>query len=336
MNFNETLPLVSILLPVYNGEAFLKESIDSILSQTYSNFELLILNDGSTDSSESICLSYADKRIIYVSHQNMGLAGTLNKGLSLCKGVYIARQDQDDIAHKTRIEKQVCFLEANRSVLLLGTRANIFSKQKVQFKIFNHATKSSVLKFDLPFINPFVHSTIMFRHEAIKKVGNYNTDQASYEDYELWSRFSFMGDVANLSDILLDYRHHEQGLSKNFSNFKEDAILNIGVQNIKKLMGSDDPVYPLLVSLYHERYAAYHGESFKDLRDALHKMYAVLLSQYPQDKILLDKRYKQYVRIIENRLNMVERIKYKNNFVMVFLLKIKNRIRFTTAGLIND
>lgn len=330
------MPLVSVILPVYNGEAFLKESIDSILNQTYSHFELIILNDGSTDNSESVCLSYNDKRIVYVSHQNMGLAGTLNKGLTLCKGVYVARQDQDDIAFKNRLEMQVRFLEANKSILLLGTRANIFSKQDGVFKTFNHATQPSVLKFDLLFNNPFVHSSVMFRKSAINEVGYYNTEQSFYEDYDLWSRFSFIGDVANLHDILLDYRHHEQGLSKRTNYFKENAILNISLQNIKRLMGDRNPVYAVLVSLYHEKYSDYHGESLKKLKGALRNIYDVLLKEYPQDENLLDKRYKQYVRIIENRLNMAERLKYKKNSFMLLLLKIKNRLHLTPARVIND
>ncbi len=112
------VPLISVILPVYNSEAYIRESIDSILNQSYSNFEFLILNDGSSDNSEEIILSYKDPRIKYHKHPNCGLAGTLNKGLELSKGELIARQDQDDISLPQRFEKQVNFLiNFNKCVL---------------------------------------------------------------------------------------------------------------------------------------------------------------------------------------------------------------------------
>lgn len=336
MDVSQSTPLVSVVLPVYNGSAYLRESIDSILSQTYANIELIIINDGSKDKSEEICLSYKDIRIKYVFQANIGLAGTLNSGLKLCNGKYIARQDQDDISYKERFAKQVDFLEKNDSIILLGTRANIISETTAKFKAHNHATNPAVLKFDLLFNNPFVHSTIMFRKNSIEKIGYYNTEKSIYEDYEFWSRFSLVGDVANLPNILLDYRHHEKGLSKDKTYFKEDAIFNISLQNIKNLMGVDNTIYAVLVSLYHEKYSEYHEETLDELTNALCQIYDKLVYQYPNDKLILDKRLKQYIRIIENRLNMIKRLKYKKNSIQMLFLKIINKLHFTPARIKND
>ena len=112
-------PLVSVLMAVYNGEKYLLEAIESILNQTYTNFEFLIINDGSTDSTEEIILSYSDQRIRYIKNeQNLKLIASLNKGLDLAKGKYIARMDADDISLPDRLEKQVNFLERNSTKLL--------------------------------------------------------------------------------------------------------------------------------------------------------------------------------------------------------------------------
>ncbi|HGF9542707.1 TPA: glycosyltransferase family 2 protein, partial [Acinetobacter baumannii] len=116
--------LVSVVLPAYNAELYLKEAIDSVLSQTFTDFELIILNDGSIDRTEEIILSYNDSRIVYVKNEkNLGLIGTLNKGINLAKGKYIARMDADDICLPERFKKQVDFLEKNNEIDLIGTNA---------------------------------------------------------------------------------------------------------------------------------------------------------------------------------------------------------------------
>jgi glycosyltransferase involved in cell wall biosynthesis len=117
-----TNPLVTVLMPVYNGEEFLHEAIESILKQTYLNFELLIINDGSTDSSENIILSYPDTRIRYIKNEsNIKLIATLNNGFALAQGKYIVRMDADDYSVKERLQKQVAFMEANPEVTLAGS-----------------------------------------------------------------------------------------------------------------------------------------------------------------------------------------------------------------------
>lgn len=319
-------PLVSIILPVYNAQDYLKESIDCMLNQTYKNFEFIILNDGSKDDSEKIILSYSDSRIKYHFHANKGLGATLNVGLSLCNGKYIARQDQDDISHPDRLKKQVEYLENNENVLLLGTRAKIFFDNSPKVLYHKHATRPCDLKFDLLFDNPFVHSSVMFRKTAIDKIGFYNTDRNLYEDFELWSRFTKIGDVANLPEVLVDYRDHEKGLSKNFSNFREYTLYNQGLHNIEDLVKISNDSLSDLEALFHWKKEILKGSSIKSLNKSLDLIAEKIIELYPNDKELILKRKKQYLKIIKYRINILKRRQHKSNPFIMLLLKIENKL----------
>ena len=213
-------PLVSVILPVYNAEKYLADSIRSILSQRFENFEFIILNDGSTDQSSEIVKSFSDSRIRYFEHANKGLANTLNKGIELSRGKYIARQDNDDISHPERLGLQVEFLEKNTEYALVGSSASIMDENGSDTgRKHLHPCQSSHLKLELVFDNPFVHSSVMFRKEAIVKVGLYDPDTRFFEDHNLWSRVSYQYKVANLPDFLLQYREVGTGMSKTTSNY---------------------------------------------------------------------------------------------------------------------
>lgn len=313
-------------MPVYNGQDYLKEAIDCILDQSYTHFEFIIINDGSKDRSDEIIRSYSDSRIKYHNQENKGLGATLNIGLGLCTGKYIARQDQDDISHLDRFKKQVEYLEQHSNVLLLGTRAKIFedNSDKVQYHI--HATHPADLKFDLLFDNPFVHSSVMFRKSAIELVGNYNPDRNLYEDFDLWSRFSEKGDVANLPEILVDYRHHDKGLSKNFANFKEYALYNQGLKNIESLVGETNQIFVDLEALYHWKKELYKGTSIAELKQALETIANKITALYPSDKVIIGQRKKQYEKVIRYRLNILSRRENKSNPFKMLVLKIENKL----------
>ena len=153
-----TMPLVSVIMAVKNGGDLVKEAIDSILIQSLTNFEFIIINDGSTDETLRTLQAYRDPRILVVSQENQGLAKALNKGLMLARGKYIARQDHDDISLPTRLEKQVQYLEQHPRVGLLGTAAQIWSLTGSTGRFHDHPSASGVLAFELLFNNPFVHT----------------------------------------------------------------------------------------------------------------------------------------------------------------------------------
>ncbi|MDX2173404.1 MAG: glycosyltransferase [Bacteroidota bacterium] len=329
-------PLISIILPVYNAQDYIKESIDSILNQTYKNFEFIIINDGSTDKSEEIILSFNDSRIKYFSQKNIGLAGTLNVGLNFATGIYIARQDQDDISHKDRLEKQIDYLEKNPSILLLGTRAKIFSNSQQDLRFHNHATHPAELKFDLLFDNPFVHSSVMFKKEIINEIGNYNTDKSFFEDYELWSRFSAKGSVANLKNVLVDYRHHEQGLSKSTTYFKSDARYNQSVLNIERLMGHKDKAFNELAALFHWEKEKCIGLSIKEIDSTLLNISNKIMTIYPNEEKIINERLIQYKKIFRHRLNVIERRKIKWNYIKLLILKVENKLLKLHPHIVNS
>lgn len=194
--------LVSVILPAYNAELYLKEAIDSILVQTFTDFELIVLNDGSNDSTEDIILSYTDSRIIYVKNQeNLGLIATLNKGISLAKGKYIARMDADDIALPERLFKQVTFLESNTQYGVVGSFAQIIdSKNIYKVPVTNEAIKA-FLYID----SPFIHPSMVIRKDLL--INNlYDHQYHRIEDYELWVRLSVQTKFYNIPEVLLNYR----------------------------------------------------------------------------------------------------------------------------------
>ena len=179
-------PSVSVVMPVYNEERYLPQAIESILGQTYQDIEVIIVNDGSSDRSEDIILSYHDPRIRYVKQDNRGLAVSLNHGLSLARGEYIARMDADDVSFPLRLERQVSFLENNAAYVLVGTWAEIWSEEQKTRRIHKHPSSDALLRTFLLFDNPFVHSSVMFRTEVARRIGGYAAGDTGRfaEDYE--------------------------------------------------------------------------------------------------------------------------------------------------------
>lgn len=248
-------PLVSVILPVYNGEVYLREAVDSILAQTWREFELIAIDDGSADSSVDILQQYTDDRMRVFSHSNRGLAATLNRGIELARGKYIARQDQDDISRPDRFAKQVAFLEAQPACALLGTWAEIRQDRKLRKRFHRHPTDNATLQFELLFNNPFVHSSVMIRKSALEKVGGYTTDLARQppEDYELWSRIARCCEVANLPKLLVVYREVHGSMSRVGPSPFRERLIKICIENIAWASDRDwnDPSIQNIALLTH-------------------------------------------------------------------------------------
>ena len=213
-------PKITILMSVYNNEKYLRESIESILNQTYNNFEFLIINDASTDSSKDIILSYNDFRIRLVDNaENIGLSKSLNKGIELAKGEYIARMDADDISLPERLEKQLNFIEQNPGVGVCGTWYKKFGYSE---KIIKTPEKSDKIKLLLFCKNVIGHSTVMIRKEHLTKNGiKYNENLEKAQDYDLWVRLSEYTDFYNIPNVYVLYRIHSDQIST-YSKNKQD------------------------------------------------------------------------------------------------------------------
>jgi glycosyltransferase involved in cell wall biosynthesis len=211
-NITNKLPLISVVLPVYNAELYVENAILSILNQTIQSFELILIDDGSSDNSLKIMkgLSATDNRIKLISRENMGLVYSLNQGISLAIGKWIARMDADDIAYNNRFEKQLNCLEKTDADIC-GSWAELFGEQtKV---VITHAVTDAAIKAELLFSTPFVHPTVMFKAELAKSL-LYHSDWKHCEDYDLWERVAEGGwQMANVSEILLKYRIHKNQTS---------------------------------------------------------------------------------------------------------------------------
>ena len=227
-------PLVTILMPVYNAERFLKRAIDSILSQTYKNIEFLIIHDGSTDSSLEIIRSYKDDRIVLVENdKNRGLIYSLNIGLERSKGKYIARMDADDVSFPERIKKQCNFLEKNLNVGILGT----YIQDESKFKVYaNSKLNSNELKARVIFNNIFNHPTIMFRNSFLRENKiSYNPDYTHAEDYNLWLFSLKQTEFAILNEPLLFYENHQTQVSYIYDQEQKKSLIKTQKEFFKSI-----------------------------------------------------------------------------------------------------
>lgn len=227
-----TLPKVTVLMSVYNGEKYLREAIDSILSQTFTDFEFLIVDDGSTDSSAEIIASYKDKRIrLSANPNNMGIIFSLNKGLDLAKGEYIARMDADDISLPTRLEKQVTFMELHPKVGVCGSWTMLFSGPgKLQRLVLRFPTTSEEIKSSLLFENVIQHPTVLMRRSILQKHHlHYPVKYPHVEDYALWLNLANVTDLAIIGEVLLHYRLHANRVGETYTAIQKvnDAKLHL-------------------------------------------------------------------------------------------------------------
>lgn len=196
-------------MPVFNAGQFLGLAIDSILNQTFTDFEFIIINDGSTDDSELIIQSYADKRIRYCSNPiNLGIVETLNKGIDLAQGKYLARMDADDISLPERFEKQFRFMEDNPQIAVCGSQAFLINASGIKTEHTPFPLSDKGIKSQLLFYNTFIHPTTFFKTEVIKKY-KYQADYHYAEDYYLLSQIAARYPMANHAEQLLLYRVHE-------------------------------------------------------------------------------------------------------------------------------
>jgi len=165
------LPKISVVMAVYNAELFLIESIDSILNQTFDNFELIIINDGSTDGTKNIIESYDDDRIHLICQDNKGLAKSLNVGINKANSDIIARMDGDDICYPNRFQEQIKYLNNNKNCIIIGSNANVIDQSGNYVYTTNVNTDPIKIKSPLSFKSPFIHPSIMFYKDVFLKAG---------------------------------------------------------------------------------------------------------------------------------------------------------------------
>src|ERR1035438_6976532 len=208
-------PRVTVLMPVHNGAPYLREAMASILSQTFADFEFLIVDDGSSDPSAEIIRSFRDPRIRLVSNgANLGLVETLNRGMLLARGCYLARMDCDDISHPERLALQVSYMDMHDDVAVCGSWIKAFGSQRF---VKRYPLTDDHIRAHLLFENALAHPSVMMRRDVfILERLFYDGNHAQAEDYELWTRVPGSFKFANLDRILLYYRKHRQQVTAEF------------------------------------------------------------------------------------------------------------------------
>ncbi len=225
-------PKVTVLMSVYNGEKYLQEAIDSILGQTFKDFEFLIINDGSTDKTGEILESYNDPRIKIINNEkNIGLTKSLNKGLRSARGEYIARQDADDISAPERLEKEIEFLEMHQNYAVVGTFAKIINKNSEVLSFLERPIEDLKIKEFFKKDNCIVHGSSMIRKACLSDIGFYNELMLRSQDYELWLRLSKKYRLANIAKYLYMWRKHNDNIEAKFIGEQKIFVILAMIKN---------------------------------------------------------------------------------------------------------
>lgn len=208
------MPKVSVVMPVWNGEKYLRAAVESILSQTFQDFELIAADDGSKDGTIAILESYSDPRVRILRLDHGGIVLTLNRGVMAAHADLIARQDADDISCPTRLAKQVEAMARAPSAVLCYTDALVLRDGKSAAQPSRFPRTKALLALRLCYQNPIVHSTVLFRKEAFLRSGGYQSSERHAEDFALWGRMLEIADFVALPEPLLDFRVHPASVSK--------------------------------------------------------------------------------------------------------------------------
>lgn len=223
--------MISVLMPAYNAQQYLREAVASILNQTERDFELILVNDGSTDETHSIAqeLSSVDSRIRYFSQDNRGVVAALNRGLELCKGDFIARMDADDVSHPRRLEQQLALLRANPDVIICGSDALVLGRagSRIRKPRSDRACRACLLVFPC-----FVHPSVMFRRSVVDRGLRYRADFQYAEDYDLWVRIGELGKMRNIRQPLLSYRLHADQLTRTRQTPQQQVHTDISTRRL--------------------------------------------------------------------------------------------------------
>jgi len=260
-------PKVTVLMSVYNSERYVRYALESILQQTYADFEFLIINDGSTDGSAEILQSYDDPRIcILTNAQNIGLTRSLNKGLRHARGEYVARIDADDISLPMRLEMQTRCLDQHPEVGLVATGYDVINESGKVLRTDARRMSPEGLYYVLTFSNCLCHSAVMFRKQLVLTLGGYDPTFDLVEDLELWYRVSRCCKIESVNRVLTKWRLSKGGLSDRFQAEQRAAEVAFLTKSMSELMGSDGAVDDIkcFQDLYHLHAQATY-ESFCEL-----------------------------------------------------------------------
>jgi glycosyltransferase involved in cell wall biosynthesis len=257
------LPTVSVIMPIYNAEKYLNEAIDSVLNQTYSDFELILLNDKSTDSSKAIIESYLakDSRIVFIDKEtNVGPANLRNEGFDLARGSFIALLDADDIAEPTRFEKQITILKNNSEIGVCGTWFTTFG-DKEKSKVIQHPENHNQIKVNFLIDCTIGNSTAFFRKDILGDI-RYDKEYVPVEDYHLWSRLIVKTQFHIIQEALVYYRIHDSNISQTKIDNVKRSNRRIKIELLKQFGIEEDN---LKISSYIQLIEGQKGLNFEEI-----------------------------------------------------------------------
>ncbi len=233
-------PSISVLMSVYNGELYLREAVESVLQQTYTDFEFIIIDDGSTDGTSGILQRYAqiDKRICVHRQKNLGLISSLNKGCRLAQGKYIARMDADDICLPDRLAKQVYYMEAHSEIGVLGTWVEYIDESGETYGQWHMPTQPGLVGWSLIFGTCLAHPTVMMRSDVLESLNYYHFEALHVEDYDLWTRASFLTRITNFPEVLLKRRTREDSICSQHLQSQQENVIKVMRAMTERLLGS--------------------------------------------------------------------------------------------------
>jgi len=228
-------------MSVYNGGEYLRDAVESILTQSFRDFEFIIIDDGSTDGSWDIITGYAavDKRVVTLKNpENIGLTRSLNKGLAEARGAYVARQDADDISMPHRLAREAAFLDTQYDTVLVTGNMLRLDEQGNEHPMMDRTMPSSLVAWNQVFRNMISpHSAVMFRKDTVQGIGGYNEEYRYSQDYELWSRLMDRGRLVILPDILLKWRNHAGNISGNYGGFQKELGYSVAIDTVERISG---------------------------------------------------------------------------------------------------
>jgi glycosyltransferase involved in cell wall biosynthesis len=207
-------PAITVLMPAYNAGKYIAEAINSVLAQTFTDFELLIIDDGSTDNTVATVRKFNDHRIMLIESKHQGVANTLNKGLQEAKAFYIARFDADDVCYPERLRIQYDFMRANPGYILIGSEEDYIDVNSEYIFTSKYRAYSDAEIRGLDYsVCPFSHVSVMYKKDEVIKAGGYDCNAYTFEDHLLWLKLIKKGKVCNLRQPLVKYRFNPESVT---------------------------------------------------------------------------------------------------------------------------
>jgi glycosyltransferase involved in cell wall biosynthesis len=281
----DPVPRVSVLMTTYNGAAFIRQSIDSVLGQSFGDFELIVVDDCSTDTTPAILATFADPRLRVVRNpRNLGVVAARNRGIAAVRGSYVAALDHDDVSCPGRLAAQVEYLDRNKRVVLVGTGTMINDNGKLYRTETRGAATPGLMRWMLHVGTPLAYSSVMFRAAAVRQLGSFMREECELaDDFDLYHRLLSLGEIARLDETLTIYRLHATNTSLTAGGKLFDSAVKILAAVYRDWLAEEaEQAASLVIRHFSERTPARDATTLERLGDYLERLLAAFLATYPQ------------------------------------------------------